>query len=189
MPRAPRKFEIGVPQHITQRGNNKQIVFKDREDRKLYLSILKSCGAEYNVGVLAYCLMNNHVHLILVPKKTNSLSLTFWKLNTVYAKYFNNKYSKTGHLWSRRYHSKVLNENHLAIAIRYVDKNPVRAGLVEKAEEWEWSSARYHLNNGKSCLKLENIYKFTLIDSNKWKEYFNREESQKDLKSLRFRIK
>ena len=181
MSRVARAVFPGVPYHICQRGNNKRIVFPSDEDRMFYLSSFKARSKKYKLKTLAYCLMNNHVHFIVIPTEKFSLSDTFREVNMIYVQYFNKKYKRVGHLWNGRYYSVMLDENHLAIGARYVERNPVRADLTSRPEEWEWSSAAKHIS-GKDCyLDLDDMFKYTSLKTNKWKDFVNQEERSSEL--------
>ena len=144
MPRAARVVVPGMPHHVTQRGNRGCDVFLDDADRRAYLSFMKDYADRYGVKVLAYCLMSNHVHFVVIPSSSKSLGLTFRDTHQAYASRFNRKTGQSGHLWQGRYYSTVLDERHFWAAVRYVERNPVRAGLVEHAWDYLWSSAPAH---------------------------------------------
>ncbi|MFC2149319.1 transposase [Candidatus Auribacterota bacterium] len=183
MVRIARVIATGHPHHITQRGNNKQIVFIDDEDRRQYLFWLKEYSHRYHTDILAYCLMNNHVHFIAVPHNDNSFSHTFDATHTRYSQYFNKKNNACGHLWQGRYYSCVLAENHFYCALRYVLQNPVRAGNIKKAWDWKWSSARTHMGIVRNDFGLKNIQE--MIDIDNWEEYLAEIEKSKELDLLR----
>jgi putative transposase len=145
MPRAARIVIPGCPHHIVQRGNNRQAVFFDAEDRRAYLSILKKISAKHGLQILGYCLMDNHVHLVAMPAEEDSLAKAVGVTNFTYAQEMNILRGRDGHFWQGRYFSCPLDESHLWTALRYVEQNPVRAGLVRSAWEYEWSSARAHV--------------------------------------------
>ena len=141
--------------HITQRGNQRQNIFQDDEDRLRYLSWIPVCrqaGMSTARNIIyhwfAYCLMDNYVHFIAIPRKEESLAKVFSITHMRYSQYFNNNKKKntSGHLWQGRFYSCVLDKPHLLVALRYMEKNPVRAGIVEKAWQWKWSSATAHIN-------------------------------------------
>lgn len=146
MPRIARAVVAGYPHHITQRGNYGQTVFDEDEDRGIYLEWLCEYKARCGLEVWAWCLMDNHVHLVGVPQRQGSLGQALRSAHMRYANYLNRKRGAAGHLWQGRFYSCVLDEQHLWAAIRYVERNPVRAGLVERAEEYRWSSARAHVS-------------------------------------------
>jgi putative transposase len=174
MPRIPRIVFTGYPHHITQRGNYKQKTFTGKVDYKWYLKLVKKYSSEYELSLLAYCLMPNHVHFIVIPKNADSLAKTFGVCHTLYSQYYNKKNLLTGHLWQGRFYSCVLDEKHLYAVIRYVETNPVRAELVRRPEDWEWSSAGYHLKQTSSKLPLEKIDNFANIYD--WQKYLQIED-------------
>jgi putative transposase len=145
MARLARLIVPGVPHHVTQRGNRKERTFFDDSDYRFYLKLLAECSAAANTTVWAYCLMPNHVHVVLTPADETGLRRTFADLHRRYTRFVNFKRGWSGHLWQGRFGSAPMDEAHLLNAVRYVSQNPVRARLVEKAEEWPWSSARAHL--------------------------------------------
>jgi len=144
MPRISRPVAIGYPHHITQRGNYQQKIFESEADYIQYQQWLQQYSRKYSLKIWAYCLMGNHVHFIAVPMETNSLARTFHTLHMRYSQYINQNRGVAGHLWQGRFYSCALDEPHLHAAVRYVENNPVRAKIVEKAYEYKWSSARSH---------------------------------------------
>jgi len=127
MPRIARAVVEGVPYHVTQRGNRREDTFFDDEDRQKYLEWLPEYSGKHGLKIWAYCLMTNHVHLIAVPQKRDSLERVMRPLHTRYAQYINRKNRWSGHLWQGRFFSSALDERYLWAAIRYVEGNPVRA--------------------------------------------------------------
>jgi len=132
------------PHHVTQRGNRRDRVFDTAADALTYLRLLRHHTGQLGVDVWAYCLMPNHVHLVAVPHEEAALSLALRNVHSRYAMYFNQKRRLDGHLWQGRFFSCPLDEQHLWTAVRYVERNPVRAGFVELAEAYRWSSAAAH---------------------------------------------
>ncbi len=145
MPRAARVVAAGVPHHLTQRGNNRQDVFLVDADRRAYLDQLRQDCRTCGVRLLGYCLMTNHVHLIAVPERVESLGRALRRAHAAYSQGFNRRYRRSGHLWQNRFFSCPLGPDHLVAALAYVDLNPVRAGMVGEADQYPWSSARAHL--------------------------------------------
>jgi putative transposase len=145
MPRVARLVVEGIAHHVTQRGNRCQDVFFSDEDRRRYLAWLKDYAERYGLGILGYCLMTNHVHLVGLPERRDSLARTLQTTHMRYAQRVNLDEGWNGHLWQGRYFSTALDEAHEWAAVRYVEQNPVRAGLVERAEDYPWSSAAFHL--------------------------------------------
>lgn len=148
MPRALRYIFAGTPHHVTQRGNHRQCVFFSDADHKAYLSRLHEYATQHQVEVLAYCLMPNHVHLVLVPASGEGLQRALQRLHWRHARRINRALERIGHLWQGRYFASALDEPHFWAAMRYVELNPVRAGMVERAEDFPWSSARAHCGRG-----------------------------------------
>ena len=145
MPRIARVVAPGFPHHITQRGNGRQDVFRCDEDRRLYLQLYLEFAARFRLVTWGFCLMSNHVHLLGVPEREESLAKTLGRTHSAYARYFNLRYGKCGHLWEARYFSCPLEGDHVWAALRYVERNPVQAGMVREAGAWRWSSARAHI--------------------------------------------
>lgn len=144
MPRLARSVCAQVPHHITQRGNRREQVFFTDEDRQAYLGWLKEYAEKHEVDILAYCLMTNHIHLVAVPRTEDGLQQTLKPLHMRYAQRINRTRGWKGHLWQGRFFSSALDEAYLWAAIRYVERNPVRARMVRKAENYRWSSAAAH---------------------------------------------
>ena len=144
MPRLARNVFPDVPHHITQRGNRRDDVFFSDEDRQVYLAWLMEYSKKRGLEILAYCLMTNHVHLVAVPKTEKSLQEVFKPLHMRYAQKINREKGWKGHLWQGRFFSSALDESYLWAAIRYVERNPVRAKMLRKAERYPWSSAAAH---------------------------------------------
>ena len=134
----------GFTHHITQHGNRKMDVFERSEDRLAYLRFLKQYADKHNLSIYAYCLMTDHIHRVAVPGDGEALGKALRDTHTVYAMYFNTRTQLTGHVWQGRFYSSPLDEQHLWAAVRYVERNPVKAGIVERAEQYRWSSAAAH---------------------------------------------
>jgi len=144
MPRLARTVFAKVPHHVTQRGNRRENIFFTDDDRNVYLTWLAEYCQEHAVEILAYCLMSNHIHLVAVPATEFSLHRVLKPLHMRYAQRFNRQRQLKGHVWQGRYFSAPLDEAYLWATLRYVERNPVRAGLVRKAERYPWSSAAAH---------------------------------------------
>jgi len=145
MARLPRLVIPGQPHHVTQRGNRRAQTFFEDGDYALYESLLSEAAQKAGADIWCYCLMPNHVHIIIVPSDADGLRRTFADAHRRYTGYINTRMRVTGHLWQGRFGSVVMDEEHLAHAVRYVSLNPVRAGLVDRAQDWAWSSASSHL--------------------------------------------
>ena len=145
MPRSRRIVIPDIPHHITQRGNYRQKTFFSDHDYQFYLDLLREFAPVHGVTVLAYCLMPNHVHLILTPNTADGLGRAVGETHRRYTNFINARGRWTGHLFQSRFASVAMDEAHLMAAVRYVSLNPVRARLVARAEDWPWSSVRAHL--------------------------------------------
>lgn len=147
MPRIARVVVPELPHHVSQRGNRQADVFLDQHDHRRYLSLLAKYADRHGVAIWAYCLMTNHVHFVGVPAAAASLGRTFRDAHQAYASWLNGKMGQSGHLWQGRFFSCVLDDRHLWAAVSRragMERNPVRAGLVARAEDWPWSSAGAH---------------------------------------------
>ena len=142
MARLPRVVIPGLPHHVTQRGNGRARTFFEDSDYALYLYLLGQAAKRAQAEVWAYCLMPNHVHIILTPSDEDGLRRCFDELHRRYTGYINARRRATGHLWQGRFSLVAMDEPHFVTALRYVALNPVRARLVARAQDWAWSSTR-----------------------------------------------
>ena len=142
MARLARMIVPGHPHHVTQRGNGRQRTFFEDGDYRLYRDLLGEHCQASGVAVWAWVLMPNQVHLILVPGDEDAVRRALAPLHRRYAGHIHARLRRTGHFWQGRFGCAAMDEQHCAAAIRYVLMNPVRAGLVERAADWPWSSAR-----------------------------------------------
>ena len=160
MPRKPRMFVPGIPAHIVQHGNNRQATFFDDQDYAFYLDVLSEGLNRYKADLHAYILMTNHVHLLITPRHEDSVSRIFQHVGRMYVLYINKKYKRTGSLWEGRYKCSLVNvDEYLLRCYRYIELNPVVAGMFEKPEEYRWSSYRPNgvgLNDG--LIQPHDIY-------------------------------
>lgn len=145
MARLARVVVPGLPHHVTQRGNGRARTFSGDDDYRLYRDLLADACRGAGVEVWAWVLMPNHVHLILAPADADGLRRALAAAHRRYAGQIHARRQLTGHFWQGRFGSVVMDEDHLAAALRYVALNPVRARLVARAEDWAWSSVRAHL--------------------------------------------
>ncbi len=148
MPRFARAIVPQCPHHITQRGNERRDIFFSSADREVYLGLLKHNAILYPTDVLGFCLMTNHVHLVLRPHHASSLAKLMRVLQMRYSQYRHALEQGSGHLWQSRYYSCAIEPERLGTVMRYVELNPVRAGLVASADRYPWSSASTHLGAG-----------------------------------------
>ncbi len=146
MPRIARIIAPGYPHHITQRGNNRATVFFDDEDRRTYLKLLSAYAHKHSLQIWAYCLMDNHIHLLAVPETETALARGIGLTNQVYTQYLNRKLTQSGRVWQNRFFSCVVgSEQYLWAVARYIERNPLKVGLAERVDDYQWSSAKAHL--------------------------------------------
>lgn len=170
MPRMPRGDAAGEIQHIISRGNGRMAVFHDVEDYVKFLDLLKTYKNLHHIELYAYCLMPNHFHLALSGQEAGSTSVFMQKLMTSYVRYHHHKYQASGHLWQGRYKSfLVQKEGYLWMLLRYIEANPVRAGLTKDAKEWHYGSLAERTKQ--VSRKLLNEAPFKLPDN--WAEEVN----------------
>jgi putative transposase len=143
--RLPRFFIKGQPQHIIQRGNNRDLLFADTSDYRFYLDCLTEAAKRHGAAIHAYCLMTNHVHLLVSPEDAASIPKTLQSIGRKYVQYFNYTYQRTGTLWEGRYKATLIDtDRYLLTCMRYIELNPVRAAMVTHPKAYRWSS--YHSN-------------------------------------------
>jgi putative transposase len=151
MPRRARLSIAGIPWHIIQRGNNRSACFYAEEDYQYYLHHLKEQAEKFGCCIHAYVLMTNHVHLLLTPEKEDSAALLMKNLGQKYVQYINRKYRRSGTLWEGRFKSCLTQtEDYVLACYRYIELNPVRAGMVNHPREYKWSSYKFNAENIKN---------------------------------------
>ena len=168
MARIARLVVPNYPHHVIQRGNRRQEVFFSDRDKEIYLELLSQYAKEAGLLFWAWCLMTNHVHFICVPAAEGSLRMTFAETHWRYSRMVNFRYGWRGYLWQGRFLSYVLSEAHLYAAIRYIENNPVHAGMVKDAEDYPWSSAKAHVLKTKDALLTKNFLEDEIPD---WGSY------------------
>ena len=178
MPRIARVVVPGVPHHITQRGNRRQTTFFGDEDYRFYREVLGDWCGRCRVEIWAYCLMPNHVHLIAVPDTEYGLRSSIGEAHKRYTRMVNTREGWKGHLWQGRFFSYPLDNSYLLAAVRYIEMNPVRAGLVDSPDRYPWSSAAAHLRGyddrlvrTKPLLEIVGDWEAFLFDPLSSKEY------------------
>jgi putative transposase len=183
MARRRRDSIPGFSYHLTQRGNQKMQIFFDDVDRRVYLKLLVQQCVGQGVRMWAYSLMDNHVHHVAVPDRERALSHAFKQVFAEYARYFNTRYTKTGHLFQGRFKAAVLDERHLWNAVAYVERNPVRAGIVRRAEDYKWSSAAAHCGLREDPVISLDLPLIPLVPD--WSAWLAEEERTEDLEFIR----
>ena len=184
MARIARVVAPGHPHHIIQRGNRRMDVFFSDDDYLTYTTLLKKASLRYGVDIWAYCLMTNHAHFIAVPKKTDSLARCFSDVHVKYTRMINKRQEWKGHLWQARFGSNILDENYMVAAVRYVERNPVRAGMVKNAWEYRWSSAAVHVGIAKrdALVGGDEVLRQLIGD---WKKYLRQVEEDAFVEAIR----
>jgi putative transposase len=168
MPRTARIAIPDVPHHIAQRGNNRQDVFFVDDDRRVYLSILKEQSEKFGLEILGWCLMTNHIHLIARPSADDSLAKALGRTHFLYTQYINRFHHRSGHLWQNRFFSCPLGREQFWQALRYIEQNPLRAGIVKQAWKYPWSSAAAHV-----AQKSEKGDRYNLPDGRTYQSPFS----------------
>jgi len=187
MPRFRRVVVPGFPRHVTDRGNRRSNVFLDDSDRLVFLHSLHESAGQYLLSIFSYSLMTNHFHLVCTPEEDCSLAKAMHDVLGVYGNYFNAKYHCSGRLWQGRFHSRVMDESHFLAALRYVERNPVRAGLVKRAEDYQWSSAAAHCFGRKDSLLAPLPFAADFLA--RWSEWLAEDDRPAELKLIRTTIK
>lgn len=158
MPRKPRLNLIGIPQHIVQRGNNRQTTFVADQDYAFYLECLQDAADKYGCDLHAYVLMTNHVHLLATPTKAGSVSRMMQSIGRRYVRYMNFTYKRSGTLWEGRHKASLVgDEQYLLACYRYIELNPVRANMVEHPADYRWSSYRHHSGEKPNTLIRDHV--------------------------------
>ena len=186
MSRIARLVGTGYPHHVIQRGNNREKVFLDKEDFQKYISLLERYSFEKEASILAYCLMTNHVHLLVKPLKENTLYKMMQGITLCYTQYFNRKYFRTGRLWESRYHSCIIDgDKYLWTVSRYIEKNPVRARMVKNPEDYPYSSAKSHITGEANTLLKEPL--FDEREMSEYKLLMKSKEREDELEEIRIK--
>jgi putative transposase len=185
MARFARVIAVGVPHHITQRGNARRFVLEGDADRSVYLDLLRQSAELHGIGLIGYCLMSNHIHLVAIPRKADVLALALKDTHGRFASYWNAIRYSSGHVWQGRYYSCPLDEPHLWEALRYTELNPVRASLVTRAECWEWSSAVAHCGAATADAWLAMDLWRSRWSAGTWRAYLDVGETESELAAIR----
>ena len=182
MARLGRIIAPGFPHHVTQRGNRRMQTFFADEDYQQYISLMAEWCGRFHVEVWAYCLMPNHAHLVLVPANEEGLHRAVSEVHRRYTRHVNFREGWRGHLWQGRFASYVMDERHLLSAVRYIELNPVRAGLAERPEAYPWSSARAHMSGQDDGLVTVEPM-LNMVDD--WAAYLALDTDDAELSALR----
>ncbi len=160
-------------------------MFESDSDRMVYLDLLRSCCEVQQLSLLGYCLMLNHVHLIVIPRRAEALPLVLKQTHGRYATYFNARHGASGHLWQGRYYSCPLDSAHLWSALRYTELNAVRAGMVDDAADYCWSSAPVHCGIEKPPSWLETREFAGVWGADEWRAFLDQSGAVEDTAQLR----
>jgi len=169
MGRVARIVVPGEPHHATQRGNNWQDVFFVDDDRRVYLGLLKEESEKHGLEIDAYCLMTNHVHVVCRPVNETSLARALGRTHWRYTHYVNRLHGRSGHLWQNRFYSCALDEAHLWAALKYVERNPVRAGVLGEPWRYRWSSAAAHTGSEDATELLDLDRWYSMVSDSEWR--------------------
>jgi len=181
MPRIARGLVDGFVYHVLNRGNGGQEVFNKDQDYKVFADLMKETKARYSIKIFAYCLMPNHFHMVVVPIHAEELSKGMQWLMTSHVRRYHQHYGTSGHIWQGRFKSFIIQEdNHLLTVLRYVEGNPVRAGLVNSAKDWSWSSHREAIGE-RACLLVDEI---PIELPRDWNRYVDQPLTGKELEEL-----
>lgn len=191
MPRQLRYRLPGVPQHVVQRGNNRQVTFFDDCDYRRYLEDLQEACEKYECDVHAYVLMTNHVHLLMTPQGEDSIAKVMQSVGRKYVRYINGTYKRTGTLWEGRYKASVIeSETYLLRCYRYIELNPVRAGMTDRPMDYQWSSYGFNGFNKKDdviCPHEQYLKLGQTIDvrTQRYRELFRHHMDEKLINEIR----
>lgn len=184
MARLPRIVVPGLPHHIVQRGNRRQDVFFSNLDKDVYIEFVGKACKKHSVDIWSWCIMTNHVHFIAVPENEPSLANCFSEAHVRYTRMINSREKWKGHLWQGRFASSPLDERYLLAAVRYVERNPVRAKIVGLPWQYEYSSALYHVGERRTDPLIRNDQVLLeLIDN--WRDYLDENDDKDDLLRIR----
>ena len=185
MPRVARVVIADVAHDVTQRGNARQFILASDAERLVYLDLVRQAARVQELAVLGYCLMSNHVHLVVIPRRAEALAEAFHQVHGRYAAYWNLAHTSRGHVWQGRFYSCPMDPGHLWTALRYAELNPVRAGMVAEAAAWPWSSAAAHGGtlDPHACLEMSRWRQAWSEVS--WREFLAPGETESELRALR----
>jgi putative transposase len=183
--RFARVIAVDVPHHVTQRGNARRFILEADADRMVYLDLLRHHAQQQQLTLMGYCLMSNHVHLVVIPRKPEALAVAMKQTHGRYASYWNARHVSSGHAWQGRFYSCPLDDAHLWAALRYAELNPVRAGLVHEPETWPWSSAAAHCGSAQPdvALEMETWCKRSTFAA--WREFLSEQDTEEENAAIR----
>ena len=166
MGRKTRQFQIGAPYHVAHRGNHKQQLFESDDDRRFYLGLIARSAKLTRMSIAGYCLMSNHVHFLVVPSRRWSISGCFGRAHRRYSEVLNHRRGMHGANWEGRFFAEMLDDRHAINVLRYIERNPVAAGLVTQPWDWAWSSAAQHV--GERCTRQLLDHRLNVMPPSPW---------------------
>jgi putative transposase len=184
MGRARRDIQLGVPHHVVHRGNHQQDLFASDDDRELYISLIYRFSRNTGTGIAGFCLMRNHVHFVAIPSSMRSISVCFGQAHRKYSEFLNMRSGTYGTNWEGRFYSEPMSEAHAINALRYIERNPVAAGVVKDAAEWPWSSASAHCGRGKPWPLVDCDIRGNLADSGRWRDMLRSDLDEAELQTV-----
>jgi putative transposase len=189
MPRIARVVIPGLPHHVTQRGNNRQDVFFVDDDRRTYLKLLAQQSRKHGLALLGYCLMDNHVHHVVIPRDAHSLARALGRTHWLYSQYVNRLHGRSGHLWQNRFYSAALEPVLVPAVTRYVERNPLRARICRKPWLYAWSSAAAHCGRSNDPFGLldQAMWEELIDDAGEWGATLLDEQDQREVRMIRSR--
>jgi putative transposase len=186
MGRPHRNFEIGVPYHIVHRGNRQMRLFESDIDRRFYLAMLGSLARRHGVRVGGFCLMTNHVHFAVIPDCVKGISRCFGQLHKRYSEMLNTRNGRRGCCWEGRVYAGRMDAQHAWNALRYIERNPVQAGLVRNATDWIWSSARMHCGHPKEWGFVDVDVRSDWVDPAEWRRNLGVQLTEEEMGTVRW---
>lgn len=184
MARLARVIAPKLPHHVIQRGVRSMEIFATDEDREGYLALLAEFAARYGLDIWAWCLMTNHVHLVIVPERQDSLARAIGETHRRYTRRINVREGVRGHLFQERFHSfPIQADGHLLAVLRYIERNPVRAKIVARAEAYPWSSARYHVGGGGVDRLVTSSPVQGMVKD--WRDFLRSDEARREVEMIR----
>jgi putative transposase len=185
MARLARVVAVDVAHHVTQRGNARQFILASDAERTVYLDLLRQSLQHHALSLIGYCLMSNHVHLVMIPRKEEALAKAMKEAHGRYASYWNGAHASSGHAWQGRFYSCPLDAGHQWEALRYAELNPVRAGMVPEAIQWKWSSAAAHCGECEPAPFLDMELWRQHWSPRRWREFLDAGQTESELAAIR----
>jgi|LauGreDrversion4_2_1035121.scaffolds.fasta_scaffold283285_2 putative transposase len=184
MGRPRREIQIGIPHHVAHRGNHRRRLFESDDDRRYYIALLYRFSRLTGTHIAGFCLMSNHVHVIAIPTSLRGLSSCFARTHRKYSEHLNQRLGEHGTNWEGRFFSVPMGEAHALNALRYVERNPVEAGLVKEATDWPWSSAQMHCGAGKRWGLVGHDIRPDSVSNAEWRKILRSPLEEEELQHI-----